>query len=66
MKLATFFLLLPCLLWCLLATEVGHAETTNEAADRSPWRVTERRNFDERNFTQGLEIHDGGLWVSSG
>ena len=30
------------------------------------WRAVERRAFDPRNFTQGLEIRDGILWVSSG
>lgn len=30
------------------------------------WVAVERRAFDARNFTQGLEIHDGQLWVSSG
>lgn len=42
---------------------------TNAALGQTPverWVAVERRAYDANNFTQGLEIHDGELWVSSG
>lgn len=45
----------------LLLAAAGHA-----AVPVNEWRAIERRPFDPQNFTQGLEIVDGVLWVSSG
>ena len=49
-----------------------HAEPTEEAVAGAPevvhygYRVLSSLRFERRNFTQGLEIHDGQLYVSSG
>ncbi len=47
------------LAWLMMAQ--AHAQTPLET-----WVAVERRAFDAKNFTQGLEIHDNQLWVSSG
>ena len=41
-------------------------EPENEAVPEYGYRVVSQKRFDRQNFTQGLEIHDGRLYVSSG
>ena len=36
------------------------------AAEVMSHRVADQKDFDRSNFTQGLTIHEGKLWVSSG
>ena len=62
---------------CALYWVTGAAETTSDARSSAPegnaveveqygYSVVSRLRFDRSNFTQGLEIHDGRLYVSSG
>ncbi len=46
-----------------LATE---SESQQAAVSTYGYQVVSRLRFDRANFTQGLEIHDGRLYVSSG
>ena len=41
-------------------------EPENKAVPEYGYRVVSQKRFDRQNFTQGLEIHDGRLYVSSG
>jgi glutaminyl-peptide cyclotransferase len=43
-----------------------HAEMSGDAVVQYDYRVLSKQRFDRENFTQGLEIHDGRLYVSSG
>ena len=59
------------LLSVVIATTLPHsvalAETTSEQkVVNYGYRVISKTRFDRENFTQGLEIHDGRLYVSSG
>ena len=67
----------PVLCWaiCLLGLMwpgVGRGENTPEASATATqvtqydYRVLSQVRFERRNFTQGLEIHHGQLYVSSG
>ena len=62
---------------CALPLVIGAAETAPDASSSAPegntveveqygYSVVSRLRFDRSNFTQGLEIHDGRLYVSSG
>ena len=62
---------------CALSWVIGAAETAADASSSAPegnaieveqygYSVVSRLRFDRSNFTQGLEIHDGRLYVSSG
>ena len=62
---------------CALSWVTGAAETAPDARSSAPegnaveveqygYSVVSRLRFDRSNFTQGLEIHDGRLYVSSG
>ena len=62
---------------CALSWVTGAAETAADASSSAPegnaieveqygYSVVSRLRFDRSNFTQGLEIHDGRLYVSSG
>ena len=62
---------------CALPWVIGAAETAPDASSSAPegnaeeveqygYSVVSRLRFDRSNFTQGLEIHDGRLYVSSG
>lgn len=55
MRTCALLLWLLCINSCVIA-----------APAKEQWRATARRPFDTQNFTQGLEIHDGVLWVSAG
>jgi Glutamine cyclotransferase len=59
------------LLSVVIATTLPHsvalAETPSEQeVVNYDYRVISKTRFDRENFTQGLEIHDGRLYVSSG
>jgi len=59
------------LLSVVIATTLPHsvalAETPSEQeVVNYGYRVISKTRFDRENFTQGLEIHDGRLYVSSG
>ena len=62
---------------CALPWVIGAEETAADASSSAPegnaveveqygYSVVSRLRFDRGNFTQGLEIHDGRLYVSSG
>ena len=62
---------------CALPWVIGAEETAADASSSAPegnaeeveqygYSVVSRLRFDRSNFTQGLEIHDGRLYVSSG
>ena len=62
---------------CALSLVTGAAEVTLDAGSAATksnavnakeygYSVVSRLRFDRNNFTQGLEIHDGRLYVSSG
>ena len=58
--------LLPLLVMSLLADRTLSAETVSERITIYDVNVLERRPYDRDVFTQGLAIHSGKLWVSSG
>ena len=47
-------------------TENGETRALQAAVTEYGYRVLSQRRFDRENFTQGLEIHDNKLYVSSG
>ena len=47
------------------ANEISAVNAGTEVIDYG-YRVVSQRRFDRENFTQGLEFHDGRLYVSSG
>lgn len=55
-----------CLVAPTTACKAEEPETRLEAVPEYGYRVVSKVRFDRQNFTQGLEIHESRLYVSSG
>jgi len=55
-----------CLLRALIGSLLLTMTCSLSAAELMSHRVVGQKDFDRSNFTQGLTIHEGKLWVSSG